>query len=223
MEVLRIRSLTFGRILVPLLIVAALAVIVTGCGSDDSSGELNGITRVPPARTGNLTLPDDSPQSGGREIEVKGQADGLMLVYFGYTSCPDVCPTTLADLRNALAELDPDQRQRVQVSMVTVDPDRDTGHVLNGYLAHFFGPGQYHSLRTTDPARLDRADRIFGASHKLGKPDADGNYDVSHTALVYAVDPQGTVEVEWPFGTDADLIAEDLKTLLDKNSQNPVA
>ena len=223
MEVLRIRSLTFGRVLVPILLVAALAVIVTGCGSDDSSTELNGITRVPPAKTGNLSLPDYSPQSGGKKVAVRGNEDGLILVYFGYTSCPDVCPTTLADLRNALAELDPAQRERVQVSMVTVDPDRDTGRVLNGYLAHFFEPGEYHSLRTTDQALLNRADEAFGASHKLGKPDADGNYDVSHTALLYAVDPKGTVEVEWPFGTDADVIADDLKTLLDNNSQNPDA
>ena len=221
MEVLGIRSVTLGRVLSATVLAFVLAVLAAGCGSD-SSEELNGITRVPPATTDNVTLPDESPESKGKPVALKGEDNGLMLVYFGYTSCPDVCPTSMADLRLAMADLDPEQRERIQVSMVTVDPKRDSGKVLNGYLGHFFDQGEYHSLRTEQPGQLAQAEKAFGASHELGKPDAEGEYDVSHTAQIYAVDDRGVVQVEWPFQTDPELITQDLKNLLENNS-NPDA
>lgn len=215
MEVRTLRSRAVGR--AGLALVAALVVAVaSGCGADPSD-ELNGITREPPAKTRNLTLPDESPGAAGKPVAVRGENNGLMLVYFGYTSCPDVCPTSMADLRLALAEVDPDLRERIRVAMVTVDPDRDTGEVLNGYLGHFFEAGEFHSLRTEEPSLLARAERVFGASHELGEPDRTGAYEVSHTAQIFAVDDGGTVRVEWPFQTDPERIAEDLSQLLDSN------
>lgn len=222
MEVLANGSRRSGALLLMAFVALLLAGVAIGCGDEPQEG-LNGITRDPPAKTKNVTLPDESPQAEGKEIALKGEEGSLMLVYFGYTSCPDVCPTSMADLRLALAELDPEERERVQVSMVTIDPARDTGEVLNGYLGHFFEKGEFHSLRTEDSAQLARAEKAFGASHKLGKPDADGNYDASHTAQIFAVDDQGTVLVEWPFQTDPELIAEDLGKLLEKDSQDPDA
>lgn len=221
MGVPEIRSVKFGRVLSTTLLALMFTVLASGCGSD-SPDELNGITRVPPAKTENVTLPDESPEGEGKPVALKGSDGGLMLVYFGYTSCPDVCPTSMADLRLALADLDADQRDRIQVSMVTVDPKRDTGKVLNGYLGHFFNEGEYHSLRTDQPKQLARAEKAFGASHELGKPDAEGEYDVSHTAQIYAVDDRGIVRVEWPFQTDPELITQDLINLLENNS-NPDA
>jgi len=137
-----------------------------------------------------------------------------MLVYFGYTFCPDVCPTTLADVRLALADLSPDQRASVEVGMVTVDPKRDTGKVLNGYLGHFFAKDVFASFVSRSPEQLARAEKAFGASHELGKPGKDGSYDVDHTAQLFAVDSNGVVRVEWPFGTSPEDIAADLRTLL---------
>lgn len=215
MELLRNR-ISHREWIVSILVLVTLSLVtLTGCGGD-SPDQLNGITREPPARTGGSRLPDVSPGAKGREIPVRGPKDGLLLVYFGYTFCPDVCPTSMADLRLALAELDPEQRERVQVAMITVDPERDTARVLNGYLGHFFEPDSFHSLRTGKPDQLARVEKAFGASHKLGKPDADGNYDVDHTAQIFAVDDRGEVLVEWPFMTEPGLIAEDLKSLLDQ-------
>lgn len=211
---LRERSFSREWLVSAVILITLSVVILVGCGGDKPTTGPNGITREPPAQTKNLTLPDESPSSGGNPVRLRGGEDGLMLVYFGYTSCPDVCPTSMADLRLALAELDQDQRDRLQVSMVTVDPRRDTARVLNGYLGHFFEEGTFHSLRTTDPEQLNKVEKAFGASHELGKPDRDGGYDVSHTALIYAVDENGTVKIEWPFKTDPELIAEDLQTLL---------
>lgn len=213
----------------PLTSVSAVALsalslaAVTGCGSSDSGtdGDLNGMTRTPPTEVGGVSLPDVSPGGGGREAELRGEGDGLTLVYFGYTSCPDVCPTTLADLRTALEGLPADQADHVEVGMVTVDPERDTPRVLNGYLGHFFQLGQFDSFRTTDMDELARAESAFGASSKLGKPDRHGDYDVSHTAQVYAVDDTGRVLVEWPFGAPSDDIRSDLERLLADDGAGP--
>jgi len=188
---------------------------VSGCGSDgEGQPELNGMTRTPPTEVGTVSLPDESPGGDGRSTDLKGEGDGLMLVYFGYTSCPDVCPTTLADLHMALEGMPADQADRIRVGMVTVDPERDTPKVLNGYLGHFFDADDYDSFRTMDTDELARAEKAFGASSKIGKPDRHGDYDVSHTAQVYAVDDTGQVLVEWPFGTSSDDIRSDLERLL---------
>ena len=195
-----------------------VAVMAGACGSGEGtggeSGQLSGMTRTPPNAIGDLRLPQVNPESDNRKGSLIGPDGGLMLVYFGFTYCPDVCPTTLADLRLALEELDEDERSRVRFSMVTVDPERDTAAVLNDYLGHFFEPEVFSSIRTTDAGRLRAAEEQFGASHRIGRPDSEGDYDVDHTAQLYAVDQDGIVAVEWPFGAEASSIASDLRELL---------
>lgn len=206
----RVRPLArVGAVVMPVLIL-----IVSGCGSGGDDDQLNGMTRTPPLEVGRVSLPDESPGGGGRQTELRGAEGGLMLVYFGYTSCPDVCPTTLADLGMALKGMPDGQARRVKVGMVTVDPSRDTPRVLNGYLGHFFAPERFASFRTTDKDELARAESAFGASSKLGKPDRHGSYEVAHTAQVFAVDATGKVLVEWPFGTTSEDIRSDLERLL---------
>ncbi len=209
----------FDRVTLPVLVLVLL--VASGCGSGGGDGELNGMTRTPPTEVGDVSLPDESPGGEGRSTPLRGEGDGLMLVYFGYTSCPDVCPTTLADLNVALKGMTDDQADRVKVGMVTVDPERDTPRVLNGYLGHFFRVDGYDSFRTTDMDELARAEKAFGASSKLGKPDRNGDYDVSHTAQVYAVDGTGKVLVEWAFGTSSDDIRSDLERLLAGGGSEP--
>jgi protein SCO1/2 len=197
-------------------IVSALA--IAGCSSHGSQEPLNGMTRQPQSEVGNVSLPNANPESSNREGSFRAAGDGLMLVYFGFTNCPDVCPTTLADLRLALEDLDSGQRDRIQVGMVTVDPERDTRKALNGYLGFFFPKEEFSSFRTTDAARLARVEKAFGASHRLGKPRKDGSYDVDHSALLYAVNSDGVVEVEWPFGTTPENMRSDIERLLDRRA-----
>lgn len=204
-------------VLALLAIVAAILVasFAGGCSAGDQAGEeLQGMTRNPPNAIGDLRLPQVNPESDNRNGSLVGPDGGLMLVYFGFTYCPDVCPTTLADLRVALEDLGEDERSRIRFSMVTVDPERDTATVLNDYLGHFFEAEVFSSMRTTDPVRLRAAERRFGASHQIGRPDSEGNYDVDHTAQLYAVDQDGVVAVEWPFGTEPSVMASDLRELL---------
>jgi protein SCO1/2 len=155
-------------------------------------------------------LPDVA--RGGAEVAMVAPAGELYLVYFGYTSCPDICPTTMSDLRVAIEDLPDDLADRVTVGMVTVDPERDTAEVLAGYLDHFFTDSL--ALRTDDPAALAEAAAVFGVQWEVDDHEPGAAYSVGHTAVTYVVDDRGTVLVEWPFGLDHDAMTSDLTTLL---------
>jgi protein SCO1 len=193
-------------------LVAILALLAGAC-SDDGGGDatFEGITRDDPLQVGDVTLPEVAPGQPEREFAFRAGAPGeLLLVYFGYTTCPDLCPATLADVRNALGQLGPDA-ERVAVALVTVDPDRDTPEVMTHYLGSFVERG--HALRTDDPAALAAAEDAFGASHTISVDDA-GRVEVAHTSITYVVDHTGAVLVEWPFGVDGEAMAHDLRLLV---------
>jgi len=207
----------FVRCTIAALMLTAVALAAAGCGSSGSAPEYKGVVRTPPLRAGSLTLPDVAPAAKGADAPLRAPKGTLRLLYFGYTYCPDVCPTTLSDLKAALAMLTPEQRRRLGFAMVTVDPQRDTPRQFNRYLSHFFP--RWAAFRTTDPARLRQAERVFGAQSKKGPVDKDGNYDMSHTAWVYAVDDHGASRLQWAFGTEPADIAHDLRLLLADQSR----
>lgn len=190
-----------------------LALILTACG-DDAPYVPAGLVRTPPPEVGHLTLPDST--AGSADFAFRAESGGLLLLYFGYTSCPDICPTTLADLRSALRQIGDDLAGRVDVAMATVDPDRDTDSVMSAYIAAFFAEG--HGLRTSDPERLAAVAAPLGVVYDV-TTNADGYVEVIHSAFVYVIDDQGRLRLVWPFGTDPDDIARDLKHLL-KESTN---
>ncbi|MCB0971105.1 MAG: SCO family protein, partial [Acidimicrobiales bacterium] len=137
--------------------------------------------------------------------------DGLLFVAFGYTHCPDVCPTTLYDIKKA-RELIGDEADRVEVAFATIDPDRDDAETLDAYLGSFVDGG--HPLRTTDPDELLAAEEAFGVTSEVVTHD-DGEVEVAHTARSFVVDDTGAVVVEWAFGTGPDVMANDLLLLLE--------
>ncbi len=161
-----------------------------------------------------MELPDAS--AGGRPLAMRAPSDELYVVYFGYTSCPDICPTTLSDIRVALDDLPPALAERVAVAMVTIDPERDTDERLSAYLGHFFEDG--HALRTTDARALEAATSAFGVQWDVEEHDPGESYEVAHTALTYVVDDTGTVVVEWPFGLEAEAMSSDLTILLQEEA-----
>lgn len=173
---------------------------------------LSGALRSPAPVVSDLVLPDVSPAGGGSPFVLRAKPGHLLLVYFGYTGCPDVCPTTFAVLRSAIRDLGPDAN-RVDVAMVTVDPARDTPEALSTYLAHFFT--SYHALRTTDPAALAQVEKPFGVRAEIEGDPSSGSYGVSHTATVFAVNQDGKIVVEWPFGIQSAQVAGDLRILLE--------
>jgi protein SCO1/2 len=204
------------RRIVGLLLAVALGPLLAACGGgDDAPSELAGIVRAPLLSVGDVTLPDAS--AGGEPMAMRAPAGELLIVYFGYTSCPDICPTTMSDLSVAINDLPPALRDRVTVAMTTVDPERDNTDVLSGYLAHFFD--RAIPLRTDDPAALAAAAEAFGVQFEVAAHDTGQTYAVAHSAITYVVDDTGTVAVEWPFGFDTEDMTADLTHLLTK--ENP--
>jgi protein SCO1/2 len=206
---------------VALLAVVALAGAVSACSSTDPVADgaassmpegLMGITRPDPIRAGEVRLPDVTVGGSGGEFAMRARPGELLVGYFGFTSCPDVCPTTLFALKTAEAQLG-DAAEKVGLAMVTVDPGRDTPEKLTSYLGNF--ADRSHALRPADEAQLEAAEEVFGASSSVTTTE-DGTIEVSHTGTAYVIDDQGTVLVEWPFGVSADDMASDLRILLDQ-------
>ncbi|MCZ7535773.1 MAG: SCO family protein [Acidimicrobiia bacterium] len=216
------RSIAPRRTLRALLAVAAASLVGACGGGGDSSDTLpdaagsastflRGVIRTPPLYVGDVELPDESPAGGGEPFAMRAGDDGLLLVYFGYTTCPDICPTTLADIGAALRGMEAG-RDRVEVAMVTFDPERDTGDVINSYLDHFVEGG--HALRPADAEQQEKAQETFRV---IARPvEENGRLDFEHTALTYVVDDAGVVLVEWPFGTAPEDMRSDIEQLLDR-------
>lgn len=195
---------------VALLAAAVLAALLplAACGKDQAATELSGYTREPVPDVSKVVLPR---ADGSGNLPAAAPKGGYRLVYFGYTSCPDVCPTTLSDLKRAVAQLPADQRAKVDVAMMTIDPDRDLPDRISEYVATFF-PKNGTALRASDPADLSAAAGAFGASYGV-KPGKDGTPEVSHSGDLYVVDDRGKVVLQWPFGVGAESMASDLSTL----------
>lgn len=205
--------------LTPLVLVFAvtsIALTVASCGGDGEELKPFGLPPSPGKNVSAVRLDDVSRSDVGRPTAPTARKGELMLVYFGFTTCPDICPTTLADLGTAIRTLPASDRKRVTVALITVDPKRDSGKAMRSYLSHFFEDNPSLALRTDDREALAEAEEAFGASHKLGKPKRDGSYDVSHSAYTYAVDDSGDVVLEWPFGMRSADLSHDLKILLSK-------
>ena len=135
----------------------------------------------------------------------------LTLLFFGYTHCPDECPTTMATLASAMLQLDAADRSNVQVVFVTTDPARDTGPVIRHWLDHFSSS----FIGVTGP--LDTITKVatdVGVPIAKGRRLPSGGYDVTHGTQVLGVDGKNTVPVVWTLGTTAPEFAHDIHQLL---------
>lgn len=132
-----------------------------------------------------------------------------LLVYFGYTFCPDVCPTGLQTLGQALDQLG-DDAQKVQALFITVDPERDTSKVLRDYVAAFHPS----LIGLTGPRDfVDSAIRKYKVkAEKVPTPGSPGAYTVDHTASVFLMDPGGRYLRRYPHGMSAEEIVKDLRS-----------
>ncbi len=209
-------------------VLVALAVIgLVACGGGDGGrasspggdqsatgdGGFAGYTRDPAPFVGEFELPDLS--NAGAPFALRAERGELLAVYFGYTNCPDFCPTTLSDVRLARRELD--DPSAVDVAMITIDPDRDLP-ILAEYVGGFF-PDDGHALGTDDPSLLARVAAPFGTSYAVDT-NAEGEIEVGHRTDLYAVDDEGRIAMTWPFGVTKDALAADFERLLDDRSQD---
>ena len=162
--------------------------------------------QVPPIPPSDATLTDQL----GRVTRLTRFKDQVTAMYFGYTYCPDVCPTTLSRLaaaRGALGAL----RARLRVVFVSVDPARDTPSRLRDYLANF--DPSFVGLTGTQK-QIAAIARHYGARYAAEKPEAGDAYTVAHTSYVYLLDRRGTVRYLFPDDVPLDVLIRGVKALL---------
>ena len=192
------------------LVLALAMVALPGCdgklvpGAEKSSFKGVDITGAEYARVLALSDADGRPRT---LADFKGK---VVVVFFGYTQCPDVCPTTMTELAEVKRALGQDGA-RVQGLFVTVDPERDTADLLKAYVANF-GPDMV-GLRGT-PEQIKAAAKEFKVFFSKVPGKSDTSYTVDHTAGSYVFDAKGQVRLFTRYGSGAAALAEDLKILL---------
>ena len=187
-------------------LVVGAVVLLAACGG--GAYEFVGFTRDPAPSVDVAEVPDVSRDAEPfRFVAAPGE---LLVVFFGYTNCPDVCPATLADLRRALTDLGEDA-EHIDMVMVTIDPARDAD-VVTDYVQGFVPDA--HAVALDDDAVLQQVAFAFGVSYQVDVRSG-GRVDVVHSdTTLFAVDDTGTLLLTWPFGTTPDELADDLRQLL---------
>jgi protein SCO1/2 len=185
-------------------ILTLLALLLAACGQPSFRGS---VLDEP------VALPDLSLQDqDGRPFRLQDQQGKVVLLFFGYTSCPDVCPTTLATWRKVHESLGKDA-ERVRFAFVTVDPERDTPERL-GIHVHAFNP-DFVGL-TGSPAELQAAYDTFDVyAEKDTSSQSALGYLVNHTATTFVVDPQGMWRLRETYGTPVEDLVHDIRQLLE--------
>jgi protein SCO1/2 len=135
----------------------------------------------------------------------------VVVMFFGYTQCPDVCPTTLTEMQQVMTLLGP-QSDKVQVLFVTVDPQRDTAEILKQYVPAF--NSRFLGLRPADDAALEKVAKDFKIYYKKVPGTSPGSYTMDHTAGSYAFDPEGRLRLYIKHAQGPETLAHDLKELL---------
>jgi protein SCO1 len=149
-------------------------------------------------------------RAGGTTFRLSEARGKVVALFFGYTSCPDVCPTTMAELRQALEKLG-DRADQVQVLFVTVDPERDTPARVQEYVDHF-NP-DFIGLSGSE-SELAPVWNEYGVFREVVESTSAAGYLVDHTARVTVIDQQGNLRLSYPFDTPVEDIIHDLKLLL---------
>ncbi len=133
-----------------------------------------------------------------------------MLVYFGYTFCPDICPTTLAEMAAALDKLPKDEAGRIVPLFITVDPARDTPKVVKDYAASFYPRMVGLTGSTAQVTAAERAYKVYAAK----APGEGGSYTMDHSSIIYLMGPDGRFIAHFAHGVTADEMAAELHKIL---------
>jgi protein SCO1/2 len=191
------------RAVVALLAFAA-ALPLAGCGRGQPKFKASDITGTSFGRDFALTDHHGKPRT---LADFRGK---VVVMFFGYTHCPDVCPTTLSELAEAMRRLGADAA-RVQVLFVTVDPERDTAELLGHYVPAF--EPSFLGLRG-DADALARTAKEFKVVYQKQPGSTPATYTMDHSAGAYVFDPQGRLRVYVSYGAGPDVFAHDIAELL---------
>ncbi|MCB0034635.1 MAG: SCO family protein [Anaerolineales bacterium] len=159
--------------------------------------------------------PDFELASAAGPVHLSDYEGDYVFVYFGYTFCPDVCPITLQTLKNVKDGLSAEEAERMQVIMVTVDPERDTPERLAEYMDYF--DSAFVGLSGEVDA-IDAAAEPFGVFYEKQEGSAATGYLVNHTARFFLIDPSGDAIIAYPHSTTAAAVTADLNYLMEYGS-----
>jgi protein SCO1/2 len=180
-----------------------LSVFLAGCGSEAPKFALTDVTGVDFGKELNLTDHNGKPRT---LADFRGK---VVTIFFGFTHCPDVCPTTLAEMAQVMKDLGPDA-DKLQVLFVTVDPERDTPQVLKQYVPSFNPSflGLYGDTAAT--ASAAKGFKVFYQK----QPDKNGGYSVDHSAGTFILDRQGRLRLFAQYGAGHAALSHDIRMLL---------
>jgi protein SCO1/2 len=170
--------------------------------------DLLGSVISPPRELADFTL----PSSDDTDYTLSEHAGKIQLVYFGYMTCPDVCPATLADILRAYREVG-EPSEDIEVLFITIDPERDTLERLEAYTSAFHE--DFIGLRPSSQEQLDALMQNFGVVAERREVDSALEYLMDHSATVFMVSPDGRLLAQYPFGVPYTEIAHDVQVMMD--------
>ena len=179
--------------------------VLTAC-KDDSKPKFQGVDVTGAEYAKDIPLQDVN----GQRRSLKDFSGKVVAVFFGYTQCPDVCPTTLQELVEVKQALGADG-SKLQAIFVSLDPERDTPQVLKAYLANF--DESFVGLHGT-PDEIAAVAKDFKIFFKKVPGKTEGTYTLDHSAGTYLYDPQGRLRVYERYGVGSQVLAQDVKALL---------
>ena len=185
--------------------VATLLLILTACSPKPEFKNIDITGGTAFGKDFSLVDPDGKVRT---LADFKGK---VVMMFFGYTQCPDVCPTTLTEMQQVMTILGP-QSDKVQVLFVTVDPQRDTAAILKQYVPAF--DSRFLGLSPADDAALEKVAKDFKIYYKQVPGVSSGSYTMDHTAGSYAFDPDGRLRLYIKHAQGPETLAHDLKELL---------
>ncbi|HBP30708.1 MAG TPA: SCO family protein [Advenella kashmirensis] len=196
----------------------AMATALAACDNNASDSAGNVVSAN--ATAGSFTGSDITGTGFGKDIELVDQngtaiqlqqayRGKVMVIFFGFTQCPDVCPTTMAELAQVREKLEPEQREQVQVIMISVDPQRDTPAVMKQYVSAF--DPSFVGLTGSDE-QIAKVASSFKAYYK--KVDSGQSYTMEHSSGLYVLDTEGESRLLIKPNTAPEAIAADIQKLL---------
>jgi protein SCO1/2 len=194
----------FSRSMLALMAVIVVGFVVVGVRLVIWSSQNTEGAKSAPAIGGPFQLTDQN----GKQVSDRDFRNRYMLVFFGYTFCPDVCPTTLSTVTAAMDKLGPGYAKKVVPIFISVDPERDTVAVMKDYVAAF-SPDIVGLTGTPDEiAQVSKSFKVYAAKVKGDSPE---HYTVDHSAILYLMGPDGRFVAHFTHGISADELAAGLK------------